>query len=98
MKSIELIRLALDLPINWEVLDIKFTGEDSQILHITTCYSRKDTFINDNGSEIDICDFIDRSFRYKNLFQMTCYIHCSVPQIRDANDNIKQVETPWSHH
>lgn len=98
MNSIELIRLALDLPINWKVMNIEFSGEDSKSLHITTCYTRKDKFINENGSEIDICNFIDRSFRYKNLFQLTCFIHCSVPQIRDANDNIKQVKTPWSHH
>jgi len=98
MNSIELIRLALDLPDNWEVKDIEFSGDDSQTLHITTCYTRKDKFMNENGSESDICSFIDRSFRYKNLFQLTCYIHCSVPQIRDENDRIKQVETPWFHH
>ncbi|MGZ2368376.1 hypothetical protein ACXR6G_01140 [Ancylomarina sp. YFZ004] len=98
MKSIELIRLALDLPINWEVMDIKFLGEDSKSLHITTSYTKKNAFINEDGSEIEICGFIDRSFRYKNLFQMTCYIHCSVPQIRDENGKIMQVETPWSHH
>ena len=98
MKSIELIRLALDLPNNWEVVDIEFSGENSQTLHITTRYIRQDKFINENGSEIEINNFIDRSFRYKNLFQLPCYIHCSVPQIRDENGEIKQVETPWSHH
>jgi len=98
MNSIELIRLALNLPANWEVTDVEFSGEDSQSLHITACYTRKDIFINENGSEADICNFIDRSFRYKNLFQLTCYIHCKVPQIMDVNGKIKQVQTPWSHH
>jgi len=98
MKSIELIRLALDLPYNWEVTDIKISEKDPQTLHISTCYSRKDKFIQDDGSEIAICSFIDRSFRYKNLFQLTCYIHCSVPQIRDENGKIEQVKTPWSHY
>ncbi|WP_372640314.1 hypothetical protein [Ancylomarina sp.] len=98
MNSIELIRLALDLPVNWEVKDFEFSGDDSQSLHITTCYTRKDKFLNENGSEIEICNFIDRSFRYKNLFELTCYIHCLVPQIRDKNDTIKQVKTPWYHH
>jgi len=98
MKSIELIRLALDLPNNWEVKDIKFSGEDSQTLHITTCYSRKDKFIHENGSEVEISNFIDRSFRYKNLFQLPCFIHCSVPQIIDENGKVRQVKTPWSHY
>ena len=98
MNSIELIRLALNLPTNWEVTGVEFSGEDSQSLHITACYVKKDKFINENGTESDIYDFIDRSFRYKNLFQLTCYIHCKVPQIMDVNGKIKQVETPWSHH
>ena len=98
MNSIELIRLALDLPNNWEVKDIEFSGDDPRSLHITTSYTRKDKFINENGTESDICSFIDRSFRYKNLFELTCYIHCLIPQIRDANGNIKQVITPWSHY
>ncbi|WP_372640310.1 hypothetical protein [Ancylomarina sp.] len=97
MNSIELIRLALDLPNNWEVKNVKFLGDDSRSLHITTRYTRKDKFINENGSEIEICNFVDRSFRYKNLFQLTCYIHCSVPQVLDENDTVKQVKTPWSH-
>ena len=98
MKSIELIRLALDLPNNWELMEIKFSDKPSQALHISTCYSRKDKFIHENGSEITICNFIDRSFRYKNLFQLPCYIHCSVPQILDENGKISQVKTPWSHY
>ena len=98
MNSIELIRLALDLPNNWKVKDVKFLGDDYQSLHITICYTRSDKFINENGKEIEICGFIDRSFRYKNLFELTCFIHCSVPQIHDANDYIMQVKTPWSHH
>lgn len=98
MNNIELIRLALKLPTNWEVSDVEFSGEDSKSLHITACYLGKDKFINEDGIESDICSFIDRSFRYKNLFQLTCFIHCSVPQIRDGNGKIKQVQTPWSHH
>lgn len=98
MNSIELIRLALDLPNNWEVMAIKFSGEDSQTLHISACYTRKNTFVYENGSEAEINNFIDRSFRYKSLFQLPCYIHCSVPQVRDENNKIRQVKTPWSHH
>jgi len=98
MNSIELIRLALNLPTNWEVSAVEFSGEDSQTLHITACYLREDKFINEDGTESDICSFIDRSFRYKNLFQLTCYIQCKVPQIRDGNGTVRQVKTPWSHY
>ncbi|MFA8436521.1 MAG: hypothetical protein ACEPOZ_18590 [Marinifilaceae bacterium] len=100
MNCFELIRMALNLPQNWEISRIEFAGKETQSksLHININYTGGSNLTNTLGENYAIHDSIDRTFRHLNFFQHNCYIHCKVPRIREINGKIRQVQIPWSIH
>ena len=46
--------------------------------------------------EYSIYDHQDRTWRYLNFFEHTCYLHARVPRVKLPDVKVKLVEVPWA--
>lgn len=92
MNSKKIFELALHLESPWTISDVKF---DNGELHIYLSYTQG--FYKDSKGRSSVYDHVDRSWRHLNFFQHKCYLHCSIPRIKDEQTGtVKQVEVPWA--
>lgn len=96
MNSKKIFELALQLESPWNISDVKFNETDDKgELHIYLSYTQG--FYKDSKGKSKVYDHVDRSWRHLNFFQHKCYLHCSVPRIKDEQTgSVKQVNVPWA--
>lgn len=96
-NSKEIFTLALGLSAPWEVSSVDFKEEaGSQALHIELSFKRGGKFVGDDGESYTAYDTVNRSWQHLNFFQHKCFIHASVPRIKQKDGKVKTVQVPWA--
>lgn len=94
-NSKEIFSIALGLEAPWQVSEVRFDTNNSQLdIHLT--FKRGAKFQGEDGQLYSAYDTVKRSWQHLNFFQHICYLHAKVPRIKQADGKIRTQPVPWA--
>ena len=94
-NSAQIFALALNLCSLWNVKEIIFNQENSQ-LDIYLEFTRGHKFTMRDGESYSAHDTVERKWQHLNFFQHKCYLHANVPRVKQADGKITTQSVPWA--
>jgi transposase len=92
-----LFATALGLSSPWHIAKVEFKDEESRReLHLTIEHDKGVKFSLD-GEPCSVYDHQNRTWRHLNFFEHECYLHASVPRVKDKGGKVRLVEVPWAN-
>jgi transposase len=99
MNSSDIFEMALGLQKPWFVKEIKMgvtEGTSHGQIDIFLDFERGFKFKDNEGSQQNVHDRVERTWQHLNFFQHTCYLHCRVPRVITKDGKVNNVEVPWA--
>ena len=94
-NSAQIFSLALGIQKPWEIREISFDKETHQ-LDIYLGFIKGSKFKMKDGQEYTAYDTVDRKWQHLNFFENKCYLHASVPKVKQADGKMKTQAVPWA--
>ncbi|MFN8278440.1 MAG: ISL3 family transposase [Chitinophagales bacterium] len=97
MKPEQLFGAAIGLQSPWFIKQVEFKEEGShRVLHLFVDYERGIDLLGKDGKVNKAYDHVERTWRHLNFFQHECYLHATVPRIRQDDGSTQMVTVPWA--
>jgi len=94
-NSTEIFALALGLNSPWEIKEVIFDKEKSQ-LDIYLTFEKGHKFTSSDGNQYSAHDTVERKWQHLNFFENKCYLHAKVPRVKQLEGKIETQSVPWS--
>jgi len=96
MNSTTLFSMALGLQLPWQVTNISFSEGKPRELHLYIGFVAGSHFPDATGIACPVHDTVERKWQHLNFFEHHCYLHCSVPRIKNTSGSVETVVAPWA--
>jgi len=96
MEDKELFAMGIGIKAPWRIKSVELIGEGlKKELHIYLDH-RKGAKFEYEGSKYPVYDHQKRMWKHLRFFQHECYLHASVPRIKNKEGKVRLIEVPWS--
>ncbi len=96
-NSKEIFSIALGLEVPWQVLSVYFKeNNNTRELHIDLSFQRGNQFVSADGNSYTAYDTVDRTWQHLNFFEHKCFIHASVPRVKQKDGKVVTQQVPWA--
>jgi len=96
-NSKEIFNIALDLESPWFVSSVKLEDNSgTKILHIVLSFQRGSQFVSADGHSYTAYDTVDRTWQHLNFFEHKCFLHASVPRVKQKDGKVITQQVPWA--
>ena len=96
-NSKEIFSIALGLKQPWHVSSVNFKMNDkAKELHIELSFERGSQFVSTDGNLYTAYDTVERTWQHLNFFEHKCFIHASVPRVKQKDGKVVTQQVSWA--
>jgi len=96
-NSKEIFNIALGIVLPWQVSSVYFKEENNKReLHIELAFQRGSKFVSVDGNSYTAYDSVNRTWQHLHFFEHKCFIHASVPRIKQQDGKVVTQDVPWA--
>lgn len=96
MEATKLVKQLLQFPPEWKINEVNFK-ETEQDVHIHIEYKSNKGVCKGTGEICSVYDYRpERAWRHLDMLDYHCYLHCSVPRVKNSFGEVVSVPLPWA--